>query len=135
MQRVSGDSKFLETGHVYEIPIFQHHSLILPGEQFPMIISKRTFDRINFEFTIKDRFIIGLLCPDSFQYSFPNVYGVTCEIFEKGDYNNTHVTIKSRAYQRFKILNPPYVYIIHYFKLTHQQSILFHLNTEIIHFT
>lgn len=102
LQRVSSDGKYLEAGKWYTIPTFQSNSLVLPGEQVPMVVNKHIFNRIEADFIKTGRSVVGLLCPKICQYTLPYDYGVTCEIFEKGERNSINLTIKLRACQRFK---------------------------------
>ena len=103
MNRVSGIDYF-EPGNIYRIPTCTHHSLLFPGETLPMILPSSMFEESN---DSNDGLTFGLIFPKIFNTTKPDLNGVTCQIFERGNVDsNGHVTIKARAHQRFKILNP-----------------------------
>ena len=100
LKRVSGVD-CLDAGKSYKIPLFVHHSLVFPGEQFPMMIPSRVYENAeNAKFHHEDGCLFGLVFPSVRINNLP--CGVTCQIYEKGDYKkNNIISIKSKAYQRF----------------------------------
>lgn len=96
MDAVRGTTVF-EAGKVYEIPICRHHSMVFPGEILPMImVADSFFGRANTE--SDGGLIFGVCFPDEFK---GQTYGVTCQVFERGIDHNGHITVKSKAQQRF----------------------------------
>lgn len=83
---------------MYRIPVMLHNLLVFPGETIPMIMSEEMFIRTNI--TV-DGLLYGLVFGDLLKGS--NIYGVTCQIFEKGRDLRGNVLIKSHAHQRFVI--------------------------------
>lgn len=101
MERVSG-VQYLEANKSYRLPIFFHDSLIFPGETLPMILTQQVF--LTTEFT-DDGMLFGLVFHNIRNNTNLNLYGVTCQIYEKGSDGRDSISIKSRAYQRFYIKN------------------------------
>lgn len=99
MERVAG-VKFFEPGKIYRIQICSHHTLIYPGETYPMFMKEYLFQRLN---QTNDGLFFGLVFPYQIRERRSQMYGVTCQIYEKGNENDGNVTIKSRAYQRFEV--------------------------------
>ncbi|CRL05180.1 CLUMA_CG018056, isoform A [Clunio marinus] len=93
-------TNYYEPGRVYEIPIHFHHSLVFPGEIFPMIvIPDNIFARIP---ESNEGLTFGLLFTNEIENDI--AYGVTCQVFEKGVDSHGHITIKSKAQQRFIVV-------------------------------
>ncbi|CAO1432184.1 unnamed protein product [Diamesa tonsa] len=100
MDPISGLNYF-EDDRIYELPVFGHHSLLFPGEILPMIMtadsifepSQQTGEGLTF----------GLFFCDA-ESKKNDIYGVTCQVYEKGVDIFGHITMKSRALQRFKII-------------------------------
>lgn len=98
MDSVTGVN-YLEVGKTYLIPIKTHHSLVYPGETVPMIIDDPMFESLLND---TDGMSFGLIFPSIYPATQPNIYGVTCQIYEKGARHATGmVKIKTRVYQRF----------------------------------
>lgn len=105
LERVCG-VQWLEPNFEYRLPIFFHDSLIFPGETLPMILTQQMFLTTDFN---EDGLLFGLVFHDVRNDINYNLYGVTCQIFEKSNGGQESVSIKSRAYQRFFIKNDSYV--------------------------
>lgn len=103
MDVVRGTNIF-EPGKVYELPLCHYHSLVFPGEIFPMImIPDRVFTR-NPE--SNEGLTFGLVFADASSETHENkVFGVTCQVFEKGLDDHGHITVKSKAHQRFELID------------------------------
>lgn len=101
MERVSG-VQFLEPNKCYRLPIFFHDSIIFPGETLPMILTQQMF--VSTEFS-DDGLLFGLVFNGLRNDRNNDLYGVTCQIYEKGSDGINNVSIKSKAYQRFRIKN------------------------------
>lgn len=93
-----GGCSFFDAGKCYEIPVLSHHSLIFPGEIVPLImITDRCLSRnedgivfgLNFENHLRDE---------------KKTYGVICQVYEKGVDHQGHITVKSRAFQRYIVI-------------------------------
>lgn len=104
MERVSG-VQFLEPNKCYRLPIFFHDSIIFPGETLPMILTQQMF--VSTEFS-DDGLLFGLVFNGLRNERNNDLYGVTCQIYEKGSDGINNVSIKSKAYQRFRINNDKY---------------------------
>lgn len=93
-------SNFYEPGKIYEIPVCGHHSMVFPGEILPMIM----VDESMFERTpdSNEGLTFGVVFADEIDRQ--EVYGVTCHVFEKGLDNHGHITVKSKAHQRFIVV-------------------------------
>lgn len=100
LDRISGTNVY-EPGKVYEIPVCSHHSLVFPGEIVPMImIAQSIFSRTP---DTNEGLTFGLLFTDEVD-SNNLIYGVTCQVFEKGIDEHGHITLKSKAHQRFAVV-------------------------------
>lgn len=53
-----------------------------------------------------DGCLFGLIFPSIYDKTSPKLYGVTCQIYEKGTHNIHQLFIKSRACQRFVVTRP-----------------------------
>lgn len=96
---VKGTNCF-EPGRTYEIPVCVHHSMVFPGEIFPMIMTNDSiFARAP---DSNEGLTFGLVFAD--EIGEEKVYGVTCHVFEKGIDVNGHITVKSKADQRFVVI-------------------------------
>lgn len=93
-------TNYYEPGKVYEIPLCDHHSLVFPGEIFPMIVIADSVFARNPESS--EGLTFGLVFTNDIQDK--KVYGVTCQVFEKGVDRNGHITVKSKAHQRFELV-------------------------------
>lgn len=89
-----------EPGRVYEIPVCGHHSMVFPGEIFPMIMTSDSIFARTPE--SNEGLTFGLIFADEIEEE--KAFGVTCHVFEKGVDNNGHITIKSKADQRFVVI-------------------------------
>lgn len=99
MENIRGTS-FYDPGKVYEIPVCGHHSLVFPGEILPMImIAESIFARTP---ESNEGLTFGLVFANEIEDD--KVYGVTCQVFEKGVDNQGHITVKSKARQRFIVV-------------------------------
>lgn len=95
--------QWLEPKKEYKLPIFFHDSLIFPGETLPMILTQQMF--LATQFT-DDGLLFGLVFHDIRNNINLNLYGVTCQIYEKSANDaGDSISIKSKAYQRFFIKN------------------------------
>lgn len=98
LERVEGVD-YLEPGKIYRLPVYNHHSIVFPGEIVPLILNAAT---LNYE-DPSDGVKFGLV----FRTSFPNnfIYGVTCQVFERGERDlNGSIILKTVAQQRFHIV-------------------------------
>lgn len=99
MENIRG-TNYYEPGKVYEIPVCGHHSMVFPGEILPMImISQSIFARTP---ESNEGLTFGLVFANEIEDN--KVYGVTCQVFEKGVDNQGHITVKSKAHQRFMVV-------------------------------
>lgn len=105
LERVSGVD-CLEPGQLYKLPICYHPTLIFPGEQVPMVIPASMFSSEFGESNQDDGCLFGLIFPSIYDKTSPKLYGVTCQIYEKGTHNIHQLFIKSRACQRFVVTRP-----------------------------
>lgn len=99
MEQIRGWN-FFEPGKVYEIPVCGHHSLVFPGEILPMIMVAESIFAKSPE--SNEGLTFGLVFADEIDND--KVYGVTCQVFEKGVDNQGHITVKSKARQRFIVV-------------------------------
>lgn len=99
MDTVRG-SNYYEPGKIYELSVCSHHSMVFPGEILPMIM----VDESMFERTpdSNEGLTFGVVFTDETESG--KVYGVTCHVFEKGLDNHGHITVKSKAHQRFIVV-------------------------------
>lgn len=96
-----GGLNWYEPGKIYEIPVCGHHSMIFPGEILPMILLADTLFDVSQQSS--EGLTFGLIF--SGEIKTETVYGVTCQVYEKGfDANHDRITIKSRAIQRFRVI-------------------------------
>jgi cereblon len=99
MENIRG-TNFYEPGRVYEIPVCGHHSLVFPGEILPMImVAGSIFTRTP---ESDEGLTFGLVFVDEIKNN--RAFGVTCQVFEKGLDNQGHITVKSKARQRFVVI-------------------------------
>lgn len=99
MENIRGTT-VMEPGKVYEIPVCGHHSMVFPGEILPMImIAQSIFARTP---ESNEGLTFGLVFANEVEGD--KVYGVTCQVFEKGLDNQGHITVKSKAHQRFIVV-------------------------------
>lgn len=99
MEQIRGWN-FFEPGKIYEIPVCGHHSLVFPGEILPMIMVAESIFAKSPE--SNEGLTFGLVFADEIDND--KVYGVTCQVFEKGVDNQGHITVKSKARQRFIVV-------------------------------
>lgn len=93
-----GGFTLYEPNKIYNIPVCAHHSIFYPGEILPMImLQDRFFSRESEE----EGLTFGLIFQGD---NDEGIYGVTCQVYEKGVDNNGHITVKSRANQRFIVI-------------------------------
>lgn len=89
---------YFEPGNIYDIPILPHHSLIFPNEIVPMImLNDRCLSRTE------DSLVFGLNF-ENFISGNKKIYGVICEVYEKGVDHHGHITVKSKALQRYQVI-------------------------------
>lgn len=100
MDAVRG-TNYYEPGKVYDIPVWPHHSMVFPGEILPMImIAESIFARTP---ESNEGLTFGIYFADEIEND--KAYGVICQVFEKGLDEHGHITVKSKAHQRFIIIN------------------------------
>ncbi|XP_017969206.1 protein cereblon homolog isoform X3 [Drosophila navojoa] len=103
LNRVPGVD-YLEVGSTHRMLIFMHEHVLFPGEVLPFMIDGSIIDE-EIEDSGRDGVIFGVGFPlmqprdDNPQ----KLYGVTCQIYEKGESGRQHVFYKSRALQRIVI--------------------------------
>lgn len=105
MQRVPG-VKYLEPYKSYDLPLIYHAALVFPGETLPMILPQNLLPTTDAN---GDGLLFGLISREVKNSAKNHLYGVTCQVYEKGNDNRDNVTLKSRAYQRFYIPKKEYV--------------------------
>jgi cereblon len=99
MENIRG-TNFYDPGKIYDMPVCGHHSLVFPGEILPMImIAESIFAKTP---ESNEGLTFGLVFADEIDNE--KVYGVTCQVFEKGVDLNGHITVKSKARQRFIVV-------------------------------
>uniref|UniRef100_A0A1A9X412 Protein cereblon n=1 Tax=Glossina brevipalpis TaxID=37001 RepID=A0A1A9X412_9MUSC len=98
MNRVSGVN-YLEVDQHYHMTLFMHQHILFPGEILPFMISGSIIDG---DIDAQNGFLFGVCFP-VLDLSAENLYGVTCQIYEKGTDDRGNTLIKSRALQRFVI--------------------------------
>lgn len=75
--------------------------MVFPGEILPMImLSDNFFSRSSND---DEGLVFGLVFQNEVDDNNNN-YGVTCQVYEKGLDNHGHVTVKSKAHQRFIVI-------------------------------
>ncbi|KAH8311243.1 hypothetical protein KR044_005205 [Drosophila immigrans] len=103
LNRVPGVD-YLEVGSTHRMLIFMHQHILFPGEVLPFMIDGSIIDEEVHD-TGRDGVIFGvgfplMQPPDDNPHK---LYGVTCQIYEKGESGNQLVSYKSRALQRIVI--------------------------------
>ncbi|KAL9900219.1 E3 ubiquitin ligase component cereblon isoform 1-T2 [Glossina fuscipes fuscipes] len=98
MNRVSGVN-YLEVDQHYNMTLFMHQHILFPGEILPFMISGSIIDG---DIDTQNGFLFGVCFP-VLELRAENLYGVTCQIYEKGTDERGNTLIKSRALQRFAI--------------------------------
>lgn len=99
MENIRG-TNYYEPGKVFELAVCGHHSMVFPGEILPMImIAESIFARTP---DSNEGLTFGLVFANETDGN--NIYGVTCQVFEKGIDNQGHITVKSKAHQRFIVV-------------------------------
>ncbi|KAH8271355.1 hypothetical protein KR018_007522, partial [Drosophila ironensis] len=98
LSRVPGVD-YLEVGSSHHMLIFLHQHVLFPGEVLPFMIDGSLFDD---EMPGLDGMIFGVGFPlmQPPEYNRHKLYGVTCQIYEKGESGRQMVFYKSRALQR-----------------------------------
>lgn len=101
MNRVSG-VQYLEAGKVHKIMLFMHQHIVFPGDVLPFIIPDFIIEE---DIDSDNGLLFGVAfghvrCPKTMA-----MYGVTCQIYEKGTDERGNTLIKSRALQRFITTN------------------------------
>lgn len=97
LQRVEGVD-YMEPGKVYRLPVCSHNSIVFPGEMVPMIINVSTLNCNDPSDGVK----FGLVFRNVISEKY--VYGVTCQVFERGELNASSgsIVLKTIAQQRFR---------------------------------
>ncbi|EDV94752.1 protein cereblon [Drosophila grimshawi] len=103
LNRVPGVD-YLEVGSTHRMLIFMHQHILFPGEVLPFMIDGSIIDE-EIHDTGRDGVIFGvgfplMQPPDDNPHK---LYGVTCQIYEKGESGRQMVFYKSRALQRIVI--------------------------------
>ncbi|XP_017849190.1 protein cereblon homolog isoform X2 [Drosophila busckii] len=107
---------YLEVGSTHRMLIFMHQHILFPGEVLPFLIDGSIIDD-EVQESGRDGVIFGvgfplMQPPEDNQHK---LYGVTCQIYEKGQSGTHFVFYKSRALQRIVIncddINGPPQYI------------------------
>lgn len=102
LSRVSGVN-YLEAGQQHNLLLFMHQEILFPGEILPFMISSLVIDG-GLRPHGNDGLLFGICFPFINDKRNPTyLYGVTCQIYEKGSDNRGNTLIKSRALQRFLI--------------------------------
>ena len=96
MDRVCGVN-YLDVGQHYNMMLFMHQHILFPGEVLPFMISGSIMDA---DIDADNGLLFGVCFPDWGQRE-DLLYGVTCQIYEKGSDERGNTLIKSRALQRF----------------------------------
>ncbi|KAH8354182.1 hypothetical protein KR084_002623 [Drosophila pseudotakahashii] len=101
LSRVPGVD-YLEVGSTHHMLIFLHQHILFPGEVLPFMIDGRMFDE---DMPGLDGLIFGVGFPlmQPPEDNPHKLYGVTCQIYEKGESGRGLVFYKSRALQRIVI--------------------------------
>ncbi|XP_034113314.1 protein cereblon isoform X1 [Drosophila albomicans] len=103
LNRVPGVD-YLEVGSTHRMLIFMHQHILFPGEVLPFMINGSIIDE-----EVNDAGRDGVIFGVGFPLMQPpddnphKLYGVTCQIYEKGESGNHLVFYKSRALQRIVI--------------------------------
>uniref|UniRef100_A0A182MDL1 Protein cereblon n=1 Tax=Anopheles culicifacies TaxID=139723 RepID=A0A182MDL1_9DIPT len=100
MERVEGVD-YLEPGKIYRLPIYNHHSIVYPGEIVPLMLNDSHFysGRSN---ESSDGLKFGLVFLNHYSDS-GRIYGVTCQVYERGA-EGLSALLKTVAQQRFYIV-------------------------------
>uniref|UniRef100_A0A182WK39 Protein cereblon n=1 Tax=Anopheles minimus TaxID=112268 RepID=A0A182WK39_9DIPT len=100
MVRVKGVD-CLEPGKIYRLPVYNHHTIVYPGEIVPLMLDPSQFynDCAN---DSSDGLKFGLVFPNHHNDS-GRIYGVTCQVYERGD-DGLSTLLKTVAQQRFYIV-------------------------------
>ncbi|XP_017111228.1 protein cereblon [Drosophila elegans] len=101
LSRVPGVD-YLEVGSTHHMLIFLHQHILFPGEILPFMIDGRMFDE---DMPGLDGLIFGVGFPlmQPPEDNPHKLYGVTCQIYEKGESGREMMFYKSRALQRIVI--------------------------------
>ncbi|EDW81418.1 uncharacterized protein Dwil_GK12054 [Drosophila willistoni] len=95
---------YLEEGSTHHMLIFLHQHILFPGEVLPFMIDGSLIDE-----EMQQNGLDGLIFAVGFPLMQPpedcpnRLYGVTCQIYEKGESGRQLVFYKSRALQRIVI--------------------------------
>lgn len=105
LERVSVNAtECLKPGKYYHrMPVFAHHSLVFPGEQIPMILPQTVFHTTHFLTDSNEGALFGLMFLRLKGVPKFRTYGVTCQIYEKGNDAYGNVVFKAKSCQRFVI--------------------------------
>lgn len=102
LNRVPGVD-YLEVGSTHRMLIFMHKHILFPGEVLPFMIDGSIIDEEETD-SGHDGVIFAVAFPlKPLDESPHKLYGVTCQIYEKGDSGRHLVFYKSRALQRIVI--------------------------------
>lgn len=101
LSRVPGVD-YLEVGSTHHMLIFLHQHILFPGEVLPFMIDGSMFDD---DMPGLDGLIFGVGFPlmQPPEDNPHKLYGVTCQIYERGESGRELVFYKSRALQRIVI--------------------------------
>ncbi|KAH8243078.1 hypothetical protein KR032_004325 [Drosophila birchii] len=101
LSRVPGVD-YLEVGSTHHMLIFLHQHILFPGEVLPFMIDGSMFDD---DMPGLDGLIFGVGFPlmQPPENNPHKLYGVTCQIYERGESDRELVFYKSRALQRIVI--------------------------------
>lgn len=102
MNRVSGVN-YLDVGQYSKLRLFKHQYVLFPGEVLPFMVDSSTTIIEGDHEDHEDGLLFGLCFPslNEDKRDDPNLYGVTCQIYELGSDDRGNTLIKSRALQRF----------------------------------
>ncbi|XP_058064285.1 protein cereblon [Anopheles bellator] len=101
LERVEGVD-YLEPGKTYRLPIYSHHSIVYPGEIVPLMLGRANLYNGGSDDDSSDGLKFGLVFEDQYT-SKGRVYGVTCQVYERGDEGESAL-LKTIAQQRFFIV-------------------------------
>lgn len=106
LERVEGVD-YLEPGKLYRMPIYSHHSVVYPGEIVPLMLNASSlYSTAGTDDDSPDGLKFGLVFQDQYT-SKGRVYGVTCQVYERGDEGESAL-LKTIAQQRFFIVRQTY---------------------------
>lgn len=89
----------MEPGKIYRLPVYNHNSIVFPGEIVPLIMNAATLNCDDPSDGVKFGLVFRTLFPNNF------TYGVTCQVFERGERDiNGSIILKTVAQQRFHIV-------------------------------